>query len=446
MTEKSTSELQKKLLIFSVFISTSSFLIHEIYSLDVWWQIAIGKDILKTLSIPTTDRYTVAALGNLYHDSHWLFQVIIAAFHHLAGMLGAQFFMVAIWAITLYTCYRSIRQHMTVEISALFVFLVGLSSIERFLPRPEIITFLMIALFYQRLSKHNYKDGKALTIMALLQIIWTNCHGLFVIGPFMAGTYWLSDIIGHFSGKKTNLKKTSLLLAVLILASLITPYGIGAWKYAYLLYTEVGGSASHLMKSVGELAPTFSNKSFSEPLFYPFLIILAGTILSSLKLLFQKKLSLPRAIITISLFMAALTGRRNIVLFVIVAAPFIAENIKALMPEVKLKSPLTTNLIGLLILLVSIYPLSGLYYVKNDIPARSGLGSSPSYYPYSLPDFLRKINFQGNIYNSNIMGGFYLLHSYPERRPLTDGRWEIYNDRILKSILIAPTQPYLMQG
>ncbi|MBE9537027.1 MAG: hypothetical protein IMF07_07570, partial [Proteobacteria bacterium] len=86
------------------------------------------------------------------------------------------------------------------------------------------------------------------------------------------------------------------------------------------------------------------------------------------------------------------------------------------------------------------------YYVKNDIPARSGLGSSPSYYPYRLPDFLRKINFQGNIYNSNIMGGFYLLHSYPERRPLTDGRWEIYNDRILKSILIAPTQPYLMQG
>ena len=42
--------------------AVASFLVHEIYSLDVWWQVTIGRDILQSGSIPSVDRYAAAAL------------------------------------------------------------------------------------------------------------------------------------------------------------------------------------------------------------------------------------------------------------------------------------------------------------------------------------------------------------------------------------------------
>jgi hypothetical protein len=69
------------------------YLVHEVYSLDVWWHVVIGGDILENLSLPKVDRYAAAALGRAYHDSHWLFQVVLAISHRLLGWIGVQLVM-----------------------------------------------------------------------------------------------------------------------------------------------------------------------------------------------------------------------------------------------------------------------------------------------------------------------------------------------------------------
>ncbi|NIM00721.1 MAG: tetratricopeptide repeat protein [Acidobacteria bacterium] len=35
---------------------------------------------------------------------------------------------------------------------------------------------------------------------------------------------------------------------------------------------------------------------------------------------------------------------------------------------------------------------------------------------------------QGQVYNTNRLGGFYMYHFYPDRLPFSDGRWEVYGN------------------
>jgi hypothetical protein len=135
---------------------------------------------------------------------------------------------------------------------------------------------------------------------------------------------------------------------------------------------------------------------------------------------------------------ASLTGRRNVVLFALVAAPWISELLPDFFSLSKKCARFTAVAATIVILAWSWYPLSGRFYLANSIPAQFGWGASPIFFPLGLPAFLERINFKGQVFNSNALGGFYLYHRFPNQIPLTDGRWEIYENGILESIGEAP--------
>jgi tetratricopeptide (TPR) repeat protein len=86
-------------------------------------------------------------------------------------------------------------------------------------------------------------------------------------------------------------------------------------------------------------------------------------------------------------------------------------------------------------------PLSGRFYLNLDLPTRFGFGATRSFFPHGLPKFLEQIDFQGNVLNSNTLGGFLTYHRYPQNLPLTDGRWEIYGSERIESVLISTQTP-----
>jgi hypothetical protein len=273
------------------------------------------------------------------------------------------------------------------------MFLAAMASVERFLPRPEMVTFLGIAVFYNLLQRRSHSSIRETVALVAMQVVWANSHGLFVIGPFMVGCY---------------------------------PFGLNGWRYAALLFTEVGSGGPALMGTLGELSTTFGDAARSGPAFWFFLVLL---VLGGIAVVVQiacRKLS-PRLLIVLGLGAAALTGRRNIVLFSIAAAPFIAESLAATAIG-RLHLPKVARIAAAALFLGwAIYPLSGAYYIRMEIPARWGFGVTPSFFPHELPGFLDEIEFEGQVLNSNTFGGFYGYHGFPDRIPLTDGRWEIYD-------------------
>src|SRR5690242_5288235 len=76
--------------------SIAAFLIREIVDPDTWWQVGIGRDILERFSVPAKDHFSAVAFGRDYHDSHWLFQVVMGFADRLAGMAGVDAVMIGL--------------------------------------------------------------------------------------------------------------------------------------------------------------------------------------------------------------------------------------------------------------------------------------------------------------------------------------------------------------
>ncbi|TLM65275.1 MAG: tetratricopeptide repeat protein, partial [Deltaproteobacteria bacterium] len=225
-----------------------------------------------------------------------------------------------------------------------------------------------------------------------------------------------------------DLPALSRLLGLVVAATLLTPFGFETWRYALLLFHEAGPQAPKLLKSVGELSPTFGAATMSGMAFWFFLALLLATVLlTGWSLLRRQPLPAARLLIVLALFAAALTGRRNMVLFALVAAPFAAELLGRLpLPLSGRAERWTAATAAVLMLLWSWYPLSGSYYLRMELPSRTGFGATPSFFPHGLPAFLETIGFQGQVFNANTLGGFYLYHRFPGEVAFTDGRWEVY--------------------
>jgi hypothetical protein len=421
----------------------AAFLVHEIFSLDIWWQVTIGRDILSTFSIPDLDHFSRAGFGRPYHDSHWLFQVALGTVDYIAGMVGVQGLMVAIWGMALAGCWQSMAKDRYSLWGLFLVFLVTMASVERFLPRPEIVTFAMIALFCWRLRKGAFDLWSERFLFFFLQVIWANCHGLFVIGPFLVGCYWVCELYRFSKGERTFFTSVSVLFALVVLATLITPFGLDGWRYAFLLFQEAGSGANEILKSVNELSPTFGIASRRSPAFWSFVILMSLCAIAIVQSAFRRTLSLPRIMILLALFVAALTGRRNIVLFALVAGPFVAEHFQPLKKLAPRWQNLTAGACIALMWCMAWWGFSGHFYTHMQLPARFGVGVTPSFFPHGLVGYLDTQKITGQVFNSNLAGGFFLYHHYPERLSLTDGRWEIYDLQELTAIRQAPHQPQL---
>jgi hypothetical protein len=422
------------LLTVATIVAIASLLIREIVDSDTWWQVAIGRDILTHFAVPRIDHFAAAAYGRSYHDSHWLFQVVVALFDRLGGMKGVGVFTVLVWSGTLLCCYRSIRIRLPHAASCLLLFIVVMACDERFTPRPDIVTCFMIAFFYSRLQLRKYRTIPEIALLAFLQVVWSNSHGLFVIGPFMAGCYLLVAVMRRCRGEESELPGTAKLFAALVLATLVTPYGLDGWHYALLLLKEAGPSSPALFKTLEELTSTFGARTRSYPEFWFFLTLLIAAVLTTVPAIRRRQLPYSSLLIVFALFAAATTGRRNIPLFALTAAPLIAENISLSFRKLSFP-PVFNGALALLLLIFSWLPLSGHYYQMLDYPERFGLGAQPSSFPAGLPDYLHKIHFSGQVYNDVMLGGFCLYHGF---LPLVDGRWEVYDGSVLKKIFDAP--------
>jgi tetratricopeptide (TPR) repeat protein len=422
-----------KIILLAAAVAVAAFLIRETVDADTWWQVAIGRDILEHLAIPSVDRFSAAGWGRPYHDSHWLFQLLLAFSDRAAGMAGVSMVTALLWGCTLVVTYGNIRRWVDPATSAIMLFVVALACSDRFTPRPDIVTCLMISLFYRALLDEAYHSFRGLAALFMLQVVWANSHGLFVIGPFMAGCSLLASLPEAKVAPK-RVGRAGILIVALLLASCLTPFGIDGWRYALLLATEAGAGAPEFFKRIAELAPTFGAASLRLADFWSYLLILVLAAAGCIPMLTGRRPDFARLLLVAGLCLAAFTGRRNMPLFVLAAAPFVAENFSLFMSDRRPRKALV-HAAAAAMLATAVLPLSGRYYQWLGYPIRFGTGASPSYFPAALPPVLKTAGFKGQIYNANYLGGFLLYHGY---LPLTDGRWELYDPKELDRIFSAP--------
>lgn len=430
---------------FVTIVTIAFLLVRKISEYDIWFHLTLGREIIQNRSIPVIDTFSLLNKGRAFHDSQWLFQVLAAAGFSSMGVYWLQLLQAGLWGLTFWAVYRSVRTWGSVPGSYLLLLIVAFACEERFTIRPELVSIAMIALIYLQLQQNRFHKPADMALLFVLQVIWTNCHGIFIIGPLMAGCYLVVAVTRDLSNRDfSDSRRLALLTLLLTVACLITPYGWDGLKFTWLLATQVGPSAPSIFRSVYDLRPPFGPSSRSVIAFWFYFALVAAFFSSLLTIVIHDRRKIPyaRVMIVSAMFVLSLTGIRNIPLFAVVAAPLIAEIFAATEPKRirRITAALTTVVMIAGLMVWS--PRPALNHLITWIPYRFGLGVAADYVPLGLPAFLDRIRFNGPIYNTQGLGGFYEFHGYPRRIPFLDGRFEAYDPQVLYRLVETTFNAY----
>ena len=422
------------------------FLIVKIREYDIWFHLRIGKYILENLSIPKLDPFSYTASSNLYIDSHWLYQIILYAFYNfMGGAFGLFLFQTTIVLFTFYLLFK-ISNKSNFYISVVCILITLFISNIRFNYRPEILSYLFSLLFIFNIQNYSEtKENKYLYILPVLQVLWVNIHGLFVFGPIIVFSYFIGEFI-----QDKRLPKNILLCGIICsLACIINPYGYKLVVYPFILFGEMGSTATSYMKSVSELTPTLLTDRGTYDLTLHIILI----IISSMSFILARKINFSRLIIYFAFLYLSFMAIRNIVIFSFIASFVTIMNVRDIKDIKDIISQKILNYVAyiLMILLfvfnvVIIYSvITGKYYryarVGFEKYEQIGIGSLDIMFPKKAIEYIKNNNLSGNVFNDAHIGGYFMWHCYPERKVFFDGRMEVYGEELMaeyKSVIDNP--------
>lgn len=478
--------------LFFLFIILS---LKEVVSSDVGFDLKGGEYIFQNHRVPVYDPFSYTASHHVYLDSHWLFQLVLFIIYSLSGVSGIILFKTLVLLATFVLIFRIGYKREYHIIFVIFSLLCFLIVNERSLVRSEIMTFLFLALYLYILHQYKYRRTKWVLLLPVLQMIWVNMHGLFVLGIVLLFIYDFSEFIlakiklpYGWNDEYTITGKSYFNLCIItflsIAACFITPYGYRGLFYSLYLFKEIGANAGLIVKNVTELMPPFSkyNPGAIQIISFYKLLILAS--ISSFLLNF-KRLRLSHLFIYCAFFYLSLLANRNIALFAIICMPIMAINTSeaflrtapfihqpfdaprpkgrgllrvilsgAFYPALKgwawrrrmyqrLKAVAKFSYAFFFIAFLSFavffsyHVISNKYYVQRGDTTRFGFGFSKLEFPEDAIGFIKENNICGPIFNTSKFGGYLIWKFYPDRKVFIDGRWEVYGEDFVHAYALS---------
>ncbi len=246
----------------------------ELADADVWWHVRAGQWICHNQKVPVLDPFTFASSDRPWVDLHWFFQLCLAAAFTVGGVRSVILITAGAWTVvvlvTLTTGGR--RWPVWIATACWLPSLVVMSA--RFTPRPEVVSLLGVALYLAVLLRTEDTPKLAWTL-PLIQVVWVNTHGLFMLGPVILLIYLADRMVSQMqrlaTPKLANHCRTNhwwghvgSATVTVGLACLVNPYGfrgtllplellpkITAWGGQYKSYIIEFGDLAELVRRQG---------------------------------------------------------------------------------------------------------------------------------------------------------------------------------------------------
>jgi len=426
----------------------------EIKDVDLWLHLAAGRHILQNFSIPKVDFLSCTIANMPWINHEWLFQTIVYSVYNNAGIEGLIDLRVAVVFLTfvllLFLGYTRERQFGVIAT----LLLVLLVYQMRLTLRPDLFSLLFFVLYISVLGAHLDKRW-SLWVIILMQIVWTNMHGFFILGPLAIFISLISEWIKRraqlpFEWNKTGrlsdgeYRRLKLMLPLAVFACLINPYFIeGAWYPIKVLFS-LGGESKVFFSQIHELQRPFNwNNVLSwHPHFYYrvlFLVSLVSFVLN------RRKIDINVLLLWLVFFLFSLSAMRNVVFFALAAYfAFLANwqylSVREFLParydHIKFQTICSTVFKAILIMWIVQYSgqmmLNG-YYDFDRFERKSEYGGlSQRNFPRQAVDFLIENDIKGNFFNDFNSGAYLLGRTAPDIKVFMDGRTEVYGVEFYK--------------
>jgi hypothetical protein len=208
------------------------------YFLNMFWQIPDGLEILHG-HFPATVSYAIAS-GPLV-SQEWLYEAAMAWFvQH--GWYGAFVIVCALAAAaTPLLVYATARAYGIADLtSGIAAFLVVGSRLAASSVRPE--TFAVDAFALELLV---LASPRRIWWIVPIVLLWANVHASVVLAPFVA---LLAAGAGAFArrGIDADVRRALAVAGLASVATLVTPYGLRLWSYAFGLAFGPNPARAHL--------------------------------------------------------------------------------------------------------------------------------------------------------------------------------------------------------
>lgn len=389
---------------------------------DLGRHITIGNYILNSWEIPTRDIFSHTMHGVQLVPHEWLAQVALATSHALTGLTGVIVLMSVLIAVTFTLTYRAMLRKNVYRLLALVIsVLAAYASGLHWIARPHIFTFLFAAAWTYLLENEKIK----VWLFPLLMLIWSNTHGAFIVGFVIWGAHlagWVWEYLHKQSDREAGVRLV-LIGALSFAVTFINPAGWQLWG------TSVGylGNKFLVDKTIEYQSPNFHNWST-----WPFLVLLAlGILASSLGGKWRPHASILFAGWTVM----SLYSARNIPLFAIVMAPYIAVGLQGILDNIPILqrvdqsiSNVESNLKGVF------WPLLAIILLQVTLYTQPGTGNqfSPRRFPVKAVDWLSTHPQEGRMFNNFIWGGYILYRLWPGQTVFIDGQTDFYGETLTR--------------
>jgi hypothetical protein len=398
---------------------------------DLGRHITIGKYILESRSIPTSDLFSHTMTGQPLVPHEWLAQVILTLAYLAMGLSGDVLLSGLIIALTFLLVYQEIVRRGAFRLAAVFIALwAAAASSLHWLARPHIFTFLFTALWTYSLERVALGKNKTIWQFPLLMLFWANIHGAFISGFVIWGVYfaeWIWKFQSGQSGKEYGVR-LALIGAAAFAVTFINPSGWRLWENS-IGYIGNNFLVGHTLEY---LPPDFQNKST-----WPFMFMLAYGLFA---LSTGKQVRLREAILLAGWAVMSLYSARNIPLFAIITAPIYGELIQHQTRQLPRLAKLDTGLKEIegqlrgFLWPAAAAALIGFAFWLNIPLDQRQLGNryDPAVFPVEAMDWLDEHPQQGNMFNHFVWGGYILFREWPKQLVFIDGQTDFYGEALTR--------------
>ncbi len=432
--------------------------LRRIDDFDTWWHLASGRWIALHMSVPVTDPLSFTVPHNEWINLQWLYDLSMYGVYMLAGANGLVIAATLCFVGTFVLLLANVRRVLPPLAATLWLVWVAMTVSERLLVRPEMASFPLLAGVLLILARGRGNEGRRLWLLAPLMLAWANLHSLFIVGmaaivcacggaviaqaPLLPRT-WRRDSAWPAPARK----RLFVWGAIAAACTLVNPYFYEAWVFPLELMSRIDGS-SGVYQVIGEFRPPFSGYfptfaigSYQLMVFSAVAVVVGAGLVRALgrsdghDAARDGGFDVGALVFTAALAWLSLLARRNIGVFAIGAAPFLAQCAKVLvsrLPRAWRQADgmairgLTLAAPAALVALM-LFVASNAWYARMGETHEFGLGVFEANFPVRAVEFFRSQGLPGPTYNDMTAGGYLAWDDPSGKGVYIDGRLEVYD-------------------
>jgi tetratricopeptide (TPR) repeat protein len=430
----------------SVIVAAITLSCFHVTNLDIGGHVTVGREIVLTKSIPSTDFFSHTAVGNPYPVHQWFGEVVLFGIEHLTGPTGLivlRMLVVLISAMLLY--HNARRENAPAVVACAIVLLLLVAARPRFFVRPFLVTLLFLPLLQAWIADLRQGRTRRLWPVLVLMGMWGHVHSGVIFGVLYLGGIvfgeglkivltqggksdperWPGEVLDGWNYRRLVIFSAIAIVLPFVTMAIVSPAGVKPLLLPFLFFQNEGFRAM-----IAEYRPVDLAKD------WPFEVV-AGAILVGMALR-PRRVDLTHLIIVAGFGFLAFQAVRGILPFVAVSAPMLGRTWGSVVEDLleratggrgKPSARVTRANAAEAMAILLVVGAAVLFSVRSAqgwmFPF--GFGLDPKHYPERALDFMYAQGVRGPIFNTDVWASSLLRRWHGRRFPVfVDARLEVY--------------------